>query len=149
MNNTNQHDRNDPHKIMKLAKEERDQMNTRLAKYSQNSKWTSGWKLSSGHIRFGTRYVWFWRIYPKKLSDMSGTPRNLLLNFDSWAMRHQIRWNLDTRVTSTQETNSKKGFSPNPKISLPILDEIEESRFWRKWERSGKSKGLEPSIGGR
>jgi hypothetical protein len=38
----------------------------------------------------------------------------------------------------------RKRFFPNPKISLPILDEPEESRFWRKWEKSIKSKGLEP-----
>jgi hypothetical protein len=33
MKNTNQQDRNDPHKIMKLAEEEWDQMDTQLAKY--------------------------------------------------------------------------------------------------------------------
>jgi hypothetical protein len=32
----------------------------------------------------------------------------------------------------------------NPKISLLILDELEEPRFWGKWEKSAKSKGLEP-----
>jgi hypothetical protein len=32
---TNQHDRNDSHKIMKLAEEEWDQIDTRLAKYDQ------------------------------------------------------------------------------------------------------------------
>jgi hypothetical protein len=37
-----------------------------------------------------------------------------------------------------------KRFFSNPKIFLPILDELEESRFWRKWEKSSKSKGLEP-----
>jgi hypothetical protein len=41
----------------------------------------------------------------------------------------------------------------NPKISLPILDELEEPRFWGKWEKSAKLKGLEPyihsKIGGR
>jgi hypothetical protein len=36
--------------------------------------------------------------------------------------------------------------SPNPKIFLLILDELKESRFWRKWEKSFKSKGLEPWI---
>jgi hypothetical protein len=40
----------------------------------------------------------------------------------------------------------QKRFFPNPKILLPILDELEESRFWRKWEKSIKSKGLEPWI---
>jgi hypothetical protein len=38
MKNTNQNDRNDPHKVMKLAKEELNQMETRLAKYGQNSE---------------------------------------------------------------------------------------------------------------
>jgi hypothetical protein len=37
----------------------------------------------------------------------------------------------------------QKRFFPNPKISFPILDELEESRFWRKWEKSAKLKGLE------
>jgi hypothetical protein len=37
-----------------------------------------------------------------------------------------------------------KGIFPNPKISLPILDELEELRFWGKREKSVKSKGLEP-----
>jgi hypothetical protein len=38
----------------------------------------------------------------------------------------------------------QKRFFLNPKISLPILDELEESRFWRKQERSAKLKGLGP-----
>jgi hypothetical protein len=44
-------------------------------------------------------------------------------------------------------------FFPNPKISLPILNELEEPRFWEKWEKSTKWKGLETwihfKIGGR
>jgi hypothetical protein len=44
-------------------------------------------------------------------------------------------------------------FFPNPNISLLILDEPEEPRFWGKWEKSAKSKGLDPwihsKIGGR
>jgi hypothetical protein len=44
-------------------------------------------------------------------------------------------------------------FFPNPKIFFPILDGLEEPRFWEKWEKSTKSKGLEPwihfKIGGR
>jgi hypothetical protein len=40
----------------------------------------------------------------------------------------------------------QKNFFPNPKISLSILDELEESRFWRKREISTKSKDLEPWI---
>jgi hypothetical protein len=41
--NTNQHDRNYPHKITKLAEEKCDQTDTRLAKYSQNSERMMGW----------------------------------------------------------------------------------------------------------
>jgi hypothetical protein len=37
-------------------------------------------------------------------------------------------------------------FSPNPKIFFLILDEVKESRFWGKWEKSIKSKRLEPYI---
>jgi hypothetical protein len=42
MKNTNQHDRKDPHKITKIAKEEWDQTDTWLVKYGQNSKRMSG-----------------------------------------------------------------------------------------------------------
>jgi hypothetical protein len=46
-----------------------------------------------------------------------------------------------------------KRFFLNSKISLSILDELDESRFWEKREKSAKSKGLEPwihsKIGGR
>jgi hypothetical protein len=38
MKNTNQQERNDPHKVTKLEEEEWDQTNTRLAKYGQNSE---------------------------------------------------------------------------------------------------------------
>jgi hypothetical protein len=44
-------------------------------------------------------------------------------------------------------------FFLNPKISLPILNELEEPRFWEKREKSIKLKGLETwidfKIGGR
>jgi hypothetical protein len=44
-------------------------------------------------------------------------------------------------------------FFSNPKISIPILDELKEPRFWDKREKSAKSKGLDPwihpKIGGR
>jgi hypothetical protein len=42
MENTSQQNRNDPHKVTKLAKEELDQTDTRLAKYGQNSERTLG-----------------------------------------------------------------------------------------------------------
>jgi hypothetical protein len=41
--NTNQQDKNVPHKVMKPAEEGWDQTDTRLAKYGQNSERTSGW----------------------------------------------------------------------------------------------------------
>jgi hypothetical protein len=44
-------------------------------------------------------------------------------------------------------------FFPNSKIFFPILDELEQPRFWENREKSTKSKGLEPwihfKIGGR
>jgi hypothetical protein len=44
-------------------------------------------------------------------------------------------------------------FFPNPKISLLILNELEEPRFWEKREKPTKSKELEIwihfKIGGR
>jgi hypothetical protein len=47
----------------------------------------------------------------------------------------------------------QKRFFPNLKISLPILDELQKSMFWRKLEKSAKSKGLEiwihSNVGGR
>jgi hypothetical protein len=41
MKNTNQQERNDPHKVTKPEEEEWDQTNTQLAKYGQNSERTS------------------------------------------------------------------------------------------------------------
>jgi hypothetical protein len=53
---------------------------------------------------------------------------------------------------NTRNKFSKRVF-PNPKISLSILDQLKEPRFWGKWEKSAKSKGLEQwihfKIGGR
>jgi hypothetical protein len=53
---------------------------------------------------------------------------------------------LDTRVTSTKGTLFPKRFFPNPKISLPIFDELEKPNFCRNREKSTKLKGLEPWI---
>jgi hypothetical protein len=39
-----------------------------------------------------------------------------------------------------------KRFFPNPKISLPVLVEHENPRFWGNQEKSTKLKGLEPCI---
>jgi hypothetical protein len=52
-------------------------------------------------------------------------------------------------------TNNKfpMRFFPNPKISLLILNELEEPGFWEKREKSTKLKGLgtwiHSKIGGR
>jgi hypothetical protein len=59
---------------MNAAKKKWDQLDTRLARYDQNSEQTLLLKLSDGHVR---------RIYPVIELDMSGLPRNFLLNFDS------------------------------------------------------------------
>jgi hypothetical protein len=53
MNDTNQQDRNDPHKVMKPVKKEWDQTDTRLAKYDQNSERMSSWFQSDGHCPVG------------------------------------------------------------------------------------------------
>jgi hypothetical protein len=80
---TNQQHRNDPPKVMNAAKKEWNQLDTRLARYDQNSEQTLLLKLLSGHVRPWTRYVRFRWIYPVIKPDMSGLPRNFLLNFDS------------------------------------------------------------------
>jgi hypothetical protein len=52
MKNTNQQDRDDPHKIMKLAEEEWDQTDTQLAKYIQNHEETLDWKSQSNIVQW-------------------------------------------------------------------------------------------------
>jgi endonuclease III len=49
--NTNQQDRNDPQKIMKLVEEEWDQTDTWLVKYGQSSERTSDWNCQSDIVR--------------------------------------------------------------------------------------------------
>jgi hypothetical protein len=49
-------------------------------------------------------------------------------------------------VSPQHKEQVSKEVLPNPKISLLILDELEEPRFGKKWEKSIKSKGLEPWI---
>jgi hypothetical protein len=49
----------------------------------------------------------------------------------------------DKSHLNTRNKFSKWAF-PNPKVSLSILNEIKEPRFWWKWEKSAKSKRLEP-----
>jgi hypothetical protein len=68
---------------MNAAEKECYQLDTRLARYDQNSKQTLLLKLPNGHVQPWTGYVQFRRIYPVIESDMSGLPRNFLLNFDS------------------------------------------------------------------
>jgi hypothetical protein len=58
----------------------------------------------------------------KTLTGVAQKTEPFLPNFDSWATRHQIRWNLDTRVTSIQGIYSQKWFFPSSKIFLSILD---------------------------
>jgi hypothetical protein len=72
---TNQHHRNDPLKIMNAAEKEWHQLDTRLARYDQNSEQTLLLKLPGGHVWPCTGYVRFRRIYPVNEPDMSGLPR--------------------------------------------------------------------------
>jgi hypothetical protein len=78
---TNQQHRNDLLKVMNTAEKEWDQLDTRLVRYDQNSEQMLLLKLPDGHVRPWTGYVWFW--LPVIEPDMSGLPRNFLLNFDS------------------------------------------------------------------
>jgi hypothetical protein len=71
-----QHHRNDPLKVMNAVEKECDQLDTRLARYDQNSEQTLLLKPWTGYVRF-------WRIYPVTEPNMSGLPRNFLPNFDS------------------------------------------------------------------
>jgi hypothetical protein len=150
---SNQQHRNDPLKVMNVAEKKWDQLDTRLARYDQNSEETLLLKLPDKHVWPWTRYVQFRRVYLINELDMSGLPENFLPNFDSSTTGHQNGWNLDTKVTSTQVTSFQWGVFPNRKISLPILNELEEPSFWEKREKSTKSKGLETwihfKIGGR
>jgi hypothetical protein len=68
---------------MNVAEKEWDQLDTRLARYDQNSDQLLLLKLLSGHVWPWTGYVRFRRIYPVIEPDMFGLPKNFLLNFDS------------------------------------------------------------------
>jgi hypothetical protein len=61
---TNQQHRNDPLEVMNAVEKEWDQLDTRLARYDQNSEQTLLLKLPSGNVRPWTRYVRFRRICP-------------------------------------------------------------------------------------
>jgi hypothetical protein len=80
---TNQQHRNDLLKVMNAAEKEWNQLDTRLARYDQNSEQTLRLKILGGHVRLWTGYVRFRRIYPVIEPDMSGLPINFLVNFDS------------------------------------------------------------------
>jgi hypothetical protein len=67
---------------MNTTEKEWDQLDTRLARYDQNSEQMLLLKLPDGHVRSWTGYVRFRRIYPGNEPDMSGLPRNFLPNFD-------------------------------------------------------------------
>jgi hypothetical protein len=73
---------NDSLKVTNAAEKECDQLNTWLAKYGQNNHQTLLLKMSSGHVWPWAGYVGSWWIYLVKLPNMSGPPRNFLLNSD-------------------------------------------------------------------
>jgi hypothetical protein len=60
---------------MNAAKKEWDQLDTRLARYDQNSEQTLLLKLPGGHVWSWTGYVRFRRIYPVIEPDMTSLPK--------------------------------------------------------------------------
>jgi hypothetical protein len=71
--------------------------------------------------------------------------RSFLPKFDSWAIILQIKWNLDTRVTSTQEKVPQRGF-PKSNAFPFNFGWIKKPMFWGNEEKSMKSNELEPWI---
>jgi hypothetical protein len=136
---TNQQHRKDPLKVMNVVEKECDQLDTRLARYDQNSEQTLLLKLTDGHVRPWTGYVRPTQKHPFELWFMSyGAPKWMKLG-------HNGHLNTSNKFLMR--------FFPNPNISLPILNELKEPWFWEKREKSTKSKGLETwihfKIGGR
>jgi hypothetical protein len=84
MKNTNQQDRNDPHKATKLSGKEWDQTDTRLAKYGQNSEQTSG-KNCQSDIVWEFRTLSGWRSLETQFSPKFCP---FLPKFDSWDIGH-------------------------------------------------------------
>jgi hypothetical protein len=80
---TFQQQKSDATKFMKQAEEEWDQSNLWLGNYAQNSHQILLLKISGRHVRPWIGYVRSYQIYSVKVPDMSGLPRNFLLNFDS------------------------------------------------------------------
>jgi hypothetical protein len=111
---TNEWRRNDPLEVMNTVVKEWDQLDPRLEKYSQNNEQASGWNFPEDKVR--------WEVSGEDFSFQN--PLLFFLKLDSWAIMLQIKWNLDTRVTSTLGTSSRRVFFPNLTISLPILDEL-------------------------
>jgi hypothetical protein len=77
-------------------------------------------------------------------ADMSDPPRNFLstLILELRGTKLDETWTQGS--PQHKEQVPKVVFFQNSKISLSILDELKESTFWRKREKSSKSKGLEP-----
>jgi hypothetical protein len=69
-----------------------------------------------------------------------------LPKFDSWATVLQIKWKLDTRITSTQETSSQQRFFSKSNDFPSDFAWTQKLRFWGNEEKFMKSKGLEPWI---
>jgi hypothetical protein len=97
------------------------------------------------------------------MSDLFGPPTNvhsscIRLNLSSPTLILKLQ---DTKLNKTwtqgspqrKEQVAKYVFFSNPKISLPILDELKKPRFCENREKSAKLKGLEPwihsKVGGR
>jgi hypothetical protein len=103
-------------------------------------------KLPGGHVRTWTEYVWS----QTDISEKGGIcPVHLEIFFSTLIL--ELRGTkLDEIWTQgspqPKEKVPKEFFFSNSKISVPILDELEESRFWGNQKKFTKSKGLEPWI---
>jgi hypothetical protein len=138
---TDQQYRNDPLKVMNTTEKEWDQLDTQLARYDQNSEQILLLKLLDGYVWPWTGYAQFRQIYPAIEPDMSGLPRNFLLNFDSWATGHQNGWNLDTRVTLIQVTSFQWGFSQIQIFSFQFWMNSKNLGFMRNGRNQPNRRG--------
>jgi hypothetical protein len=128
------------------VEKEWDKLDTRLAKYDQNSEQTLLLKLPGGHVRPWTGYIqyssWICPAYPEIFFS------TLILELQGTKMDET--WTLGSPQHKEQVSNE---VFPKSKYFFLILDELEEPRFWENWEKSTKLKGLEPwiyfKIGGR
>jgi hypothetical protein len=130
MKSTNQHDINDSHKSTKVAEKEWEQTDTQLAKYDQNSKWTSGWISQSDIVQ--------WEVFGNEIFT-----KNPSLSSETWSLSNKAPNWMKLGYKGHLNTRNKfpKEVFPNPKISLLILDELKNLGFVRMKRNPLNQKG--------